>query len=621
MPRYGYYAAGTLQTLSFQPLERLLDQPRKRESRGKGRSAARGGARSRAGLSAARLSAIAGGLHDQKDRLAPLFHEVSETTLQLSVGGPTGPTVIPTETIVVEPRRATEIKWLQRKFGLEVVSDSPGGRVLLRSPEGGAKGVALAFDAAQECFKRGHALASHRNFLRIYRHIRRSAAGGQPLWNHRNDGSLGVPGADVAAEAAWTITRGKKQVRVAVLDEGVDTRHPALKSALVAENDFVDGHTHARPDGNDAHGTACAGIVLSRDGKIPGLAPETSLVAVRIAKGDGQGNWISLDSGIADAIDWAWDEARADVLSNSWGGGPPVDIITNAFERARTQGRGGKGCVIVVAAGNEDGPVSFPGTLPNVLTVGASNPWDERKSQSSKDNETWWGSNYGPALDLLAPGVRIATTDIRGARGYSSRIRRSPDTQREMGQARRLGSAEHVRRAAPRSTVSLAMSDYFYYANGQPVELVLADDVVAIDEGILAQMHVPAEVAAPIERGMQRLVRGLALIPAATLPPGLRSRLDKRGAVQPVFRAQGATLVPLPEVRVEESRPDKAQEVRAWLKKRQRTAAIVSQRPGRVVIRPVSGRGVDALQLAVALHDEVGPELAQPDFVRLVRRS
>ena len=73
---------------------------------------------------------------------------------------------------------------------------------------------------------------------------------------------------------------------------------------------------------------------------------------------------------------------------------------------------------MVIAAGNDEGTVSYPGTLPEVLTVGASNQWDQRKTRTSKDGEDWWGSNSGPALDLLAPGVQIRTTDIRGSRGY-----------------------------------------------------------------------------------------------------------------------------------------------------------------------------------------------------------
>ena len=96
-----------------------------------------------------------------------------------------------------------------------------------------------------------------------------------------------------------------------------------------------------------------------------------------------------------------------------------MDVITNAFERARTNGRLGKGAVIVVAAGNAQMEVSYPGNLPQVLTVGASNQWDRRKTKTSQDGENWWGSNFGTGLDLMAPGVHILTTDISGARGYA----------------------------------------------------------------------------------------------------------------------------------------------------------------------------------------------------------
>jgi thermitase len=113
----------------------------------------------------------------------------------------------------------------------------------------------------------------------------------------------------------------------------------------------------------------------------------------------------------------------ADVLSNSWGGGAASTAITNAFRFAQTDGRGGKGCAIAVATGNIDARgVSYPANLspsvPGLLAVGASNEWDERKSRTSRDGENWWGSSWGPEIDVVAPGVHIFTTDIMGGAGY-----------------------------------------------------------------------------------------------------------------------------------------------------------------------------------------------------------
>jgi subtilisin family serine protease len=355
----------------------------------------------------------------QNQRLGPLFQSTNEADMGVIAPKPSEPIVVVTDTVVLDGARKSEIAWLRGKFGLEFLRDGLQGKVLLKAPAGGNEGRNIVFKAAKAAVERGHVVAAHPNFVRMLPQVKPSAPATQPLWNHDNTGNPGLAGSDVAAKAAWIITRGQPETRVAVLDEGVDTDHPALKEAVVAEKDFVDGNPHARPDGDDAHGTACAGIIVSGDSTYPGLAPACSLVAVRIAKGDGKGSWIFDDFATADAIDWAWDDGKADVLSCSWGGGPAVDVITRAIDRALTRGRKGKGAVVVFAAGNTDGPVSFPGSLEQVITVGASNQWDERKSPQSQDGEKWWGSNFGKPLDLIAPGVRIATTDIQGAPGYS----------------------------------------------------------------------------------------------------------------------------------------------------------------------------------------------------------
>ncbi len=315
---------------------------------------------------------------------------------------------IATETVTVDGARLSDVQWALDELGARVVTEGREGKTLLRVPADGGTGITRAFELAEALQKRGVGTA-HPNFIRAL--MRTPLAPGEVTaagWAHA---MIGVP-------EAWKVTRGRKDIRVAVLDEGVDTSHPALRAAVVAQRDFIGGNgDSATPAGNDAHGTACAGIVCSRSTRYPGVAPEVSLIAARIAMGDGQGHWIFDDFATADAIDWCWGEG-ADVLSNSWGGGPPVDSITRAFDRARTRGRNGKGSVVVIATGNNEGPVSFPATLQGVLAVGASNQYDERKTRRSRDRENWWGSNYGKSIGLLAPGVRIATTDIEGAAGY-----------------------------------------------------------------------------------------------------------------------------------------------------------------------------------------------------------
>ncbi|TNF81439.1 MAG: hypothetical protein EP299_02115 [Acidobacteria bacterium] len=366
-------------------------------------------------------SAIFETLSSQQQRVSSRFHCLTKSEAYYSPSRVKAGTIIPTETVAVDGASSSEIRWMRSEYGMRPVAEGRCGKVLLIAPEDCDNRIAMAFEAADALFKRGNVGASHPNFLRVLQRPGPSAHTAETQWALDNPGEPGLIGADVHALAAWTVTTGSAGVRVAVLDEGVDTDHRYLENAVVAEADFVDGKQTAQPDGNDAHGTACAGIIAGQSDRAKGLAPGVRLVAARIAKSDDRGFWIFDDFETADAIDWAWERAKSDVLSNSWGGGPPADVIANAFNRARTQGREGKGTVVVVAAGNSQRQIDFPGDLDGVLTVGASNQWDERKTRSSKDGESWWGSNYGDELDLLAPGVRITTTDIWGPRGYSTK--------------------------------------------------------------------------------------------------------------------------------------------------------------------------------------------------------
>lgn len=312
-----------------------------------------------------------------------------------------GGMTIMTPSIIVEGARTDDIK-AARNAGARIVDEGFDGKALLL--------VDSIADVTKIC-----ALLAKRqvgsvtpNFLRRYGHTPRSTA--QAAWAHRK----------INLAAAWKITKGSKDVRIAILDEGVDTKHPSLRAAVVAQRDFIgDKGNSAMPDGDDAHGTACAGVALGRGTKGPGVAPKCSLVAARIAMDDGAGHWVFDDYATADAIDWCWRNGAA-VLSNSWGGGAPSDAISRAFGRARTQGRNGKGAVVCIAAGNDQTQIDFPGELPGYVTVGASTPADERKTRRSSDGETWWGSNFGPTMWLLAPGVFIHTADISGPRGYET---------------------------------------------------------------------------------------------------------------------------------------------------------------------------------------------------------
>jgi subtilisin family serine protease len=220
----------------------------------------------------------------------------------------------------------------------------------------------------------------------------------------------------VRAAGAWRLVGSRAgEVTIAVVDGGVDGRHPDLISCYAGGYDATSCQPHQRPHRWDWHGTACAGIAVgTHHGRagVKGIATGSRLLAIRIGyQPSADAPWISNHSWIRRGIDWAWRNG-AEVLSLSWGGGPPAAVVTRAIERARVRGRGGLGSVIVVAAGNIAGPVQFPGTLPQVLTVAASNQYDEPKTLDSRDGDRSWGSNFGPEVDLAAPGVAIYSTTI-----------------------------------------------------------------------------------------------------------------------------------------------------------------------------------------------------------------
>jgi len=245
-------------------------------------------------------------------------------------------------------------------------------------------------------------------------------------WALKNVGqSRGLIDADIHADVAWKISHGDPNIIIAIIDEGVDWTHPDLAGKLVPVSDWydaTDGDNDPTPNSWDAHGTACAGIaaaVTDNAQGIAGVAWEAKIMPVRIGYSPVKGaGWITSDEWIANGITFAA-EHRARVLSNSWGGGAPSYAITDAIMNAVN-----KGCVVVCASGNENSSVSFPamlsGFINGVIAVGASTQCDERKSYLTCDGEYWWASNYGPELNVCAPGVRINTCDNVGSGGYGA---------------------------------------------------------------------------------------------------------------------------------------------------------------------------------------------------------
>lgn len=240
-------------------------------------------------------------------------------------------------------------------------------------------------------------------------------------WGLNNTGLYGgTAGIDINAEAAWELTKGSRDVIVAVLDHGFEMNHPDLAGNTFGTGfDSESGTTPAQVLGD--HGTACAGIVAAiQDNNIgvTGVAPNARLMSVSNSL---LGTPLSRQKR-ADGINWAWMNG-ASVISNSWSSSVAYAVIDDAIDNALLSGRGGLGTIVVFASGNNNGAVSYPANSnADIVVVGAMSECGERKNPASCDGEGW-GSNFGPTLDVVAPGVLMPTTDRQGAgAGYNSGI-------------------------------------------------------------------------------------------------------------------------------------------------------------------------------------------------------
>jgi hypothetical protein len=160
----------------------------------------------------------------------------------------------------------------------------------------------------------------------------------------------------------------------------------------------------------------------------------------------------------------------------------------------------------------------------------------------------------------------------------------------------------------------------YYYAAGKPVRLTPDEEWIAVDARRSEAADSTGSVQAVLRDASRPLRGDLVLVRRGALSDPQLDALSKQGAIHPAFHAEGATLVALPEVRVEESSPERQKAVRRWLRQHGDEAEIVEDRGDRIVLRPTSGRGQDALALANRLTEQVGPEMAQPRFLRIVDR-
>lgn len=243
-------------------------------------------------------------------------------------------------------------------------------------------------------------------------------------WHFRNKGfhggtSMGfLAGADSRIIEAWenAQTLGSASVIVAVIDDGFDPNHPDLSGAgkVTSPKDFTRNNNDPQPAPGDWHGTSCAGVALGsvNNSGIVGAAPSCRLMPIR------WGPFLT-DDQVEAWFEYVRDEG-AWVVSNSWGAAasnfPLSTRKFNAIRDCAQNGRGGLGCVVCFAAGNDNHDINNPPASldgfaihPDVITVAASTSRDQKANYS----------NFGTEISVCAPssgsgGWAITTADVTG---------------------------------------------------------------------------------------------------------------------------------------------------------------------------------------------------------------
>ncbi|MBT3982162.1 MAG: S8 family serine peptidase [Bacteriovoracaceae bacterium] len=266
----------------------------------------------------------------------------------------------------------------------------------------------------------------------IYRSFTAADPAYRNMWGLKNTGRNtgswfgGTKGMDINAEKAWTLSKGSDNVVIAIIDTGLDYKHPDLARNVWVNSAEASGTAGVDDDGNgliddihgydfinddgdpdddQGHGTHCAGVIGAiHDNGIggKGVMDRVKIMPLKFLSSAGFG---TLEAAIK-AVDYAT-KMGATLTSNSWGGGEKSDLLFESIKRAQAAD-----ILFIAASGNAKNDNDKWGTFPasykldNIITVAAYDGYGKRAGFS----------NYGKtSVHVSAPGVKILST-FKGGR-------------------------------------------------------------------------------------------------------------------------------------------------------------------------------------------------------------
>jgi len=266
--------------------------------------------------------------------------------------------------------------------------------------------------------------------------------------------------AQVRAPEAW-IAHQSAVINVAVIDTGVDYRHPEFKFSWAGGMNILD--PAAPPLDDSGHGTHVAGTIAAGNNRfgVVGVARGVRLWGVKVLDAVGDGNTESVIKG----LQWVVDKKRE--VGGRWVVNLSLTGTQQSWaEQEALQHAFDAGLLIVAAAGNHIGStpdgVAYPAAVPGVLAVGAVDD----------ANHVAYFSNEGPELDLVAPGVNVWSTALTGTN--------------TIGWSRRTGGPLYEGRPLTGSKLGKVTAEYIYCGVGRPEEVGydVKDKIVIMKRGV-----------------------------------------------------------------------------------------------------------------------------------------
>lgn len=206
---------------------------------------------------------------------------------------------------------------------------------------------------------------------------------------------------------AWAVTTGSRSIRVAVVDSGIDPAHHDLVGQVDLANaaDFTSDQTIRDDNGHGTHVAGTIGAASNNGLLVAGVLWDVEILPVKVFRATGGSeNWRIVEgmlyaAGLLNDPGKPFNPLPADIINLSLGG------VQSSLMEDAVRLIDAAGIIMVAATGNESrSTVSYPAAYPEVIAVGATGRVDKNDPDGLTSPPLARYSNYGPGIDVVAPG-------------------------------------------------------------------------------------------------------------------------------------------------------------------------------------------------------------------------